>query len=60
MAYLKSAVLARMMGLQPQTLRKWRWQGKGPAFVRDGGRVLYSAKVVADWLEEQKAGKENG
>ncbi len=27
--------------LSPRTLEQWRWQGKGPRYLKIGGRVVY-------------------
>lgn len=35
-----------------QTLANWRAQGKGPAFVKIGTRVLYPLARVAQWEEK--------
>ena len=46
--------LADMLGLQPQTLRIWRSQGRGPQYIRFGGsksRVFYRKIDVEVWLE---------
>jgi hypothetical protein len=32
---------ARILGLSVKTLRRWRWAGKGPAFLKIGGAVRY-------------------
>ena len=37
----------------PGTLANWRYQGKGPAFVRLGKRVAYKGRDVLDWIESQ-------
>lgn len=34
------------------TLANWRAKGKGPAYVKIGGRVVYPLDKVAEW--EQK------
>ena len=51
--YLSSPEVARKLGLQPQTLRKWRLQGLGPQYIRLGshprGRVLYRVADVERW-----------
>ena len=44
----KMAVLAK-----PQTLRVWRSQGKGPAYLKIGSRVLYSGDTLNKWLESR-------
>lgn len=52
---LTSPNAARLLGVKPQTLRKWRYQGRGPRFVRLGtGRQSPAAYRLADleaWLE---------
>jgi hypothetical protein len=27
--------------ISPRTLEQWRWQGRGPRYLKIGGRVLY-------------------
>ena len=27
--------------ISPRTLEQWRWQGKGPRYLKLGGRVVY-------------------
>ncbi len=39
--YLTPDQLAEMWGISANTLRKWRWEGKGPKFVKLGSRVVY-------------------
>lgn len=41
---------ALSVGVAPGTLAVWRSQGRGPRFIRDGNRVLYRAKDVADYI----------
>lgn len=33
--------LASYWGVSINTLRKWRWEGKGPRFVKLGRKVVY-------------------
>lgn len=58
-AYISSPEVARRLGLKPQTLRKWRALGQGPAYVRLGGstqgRVMYSTQIIERWLAERTA-----
>lgn len=35
------------------TLRKWRWEGKGPKFLKLGRKVVYRETDIHDWLNEQ-------
>jgi excisionase family DNA binding protein len=39
------------------TLANWRYQGRGPAFVRLGKHVRYRARDLTDWIETQLTGK---
>ena len=55
--YWTSPQTARFLGLQPQTLRRWRLDGKGPAYTRLGdnkqGRILYKISEVEKWLADR-------
>lgn len=55
---LTTTDLAERLGLRPQTLRRWRWAGKGPRFVKLGpnrqGKVRYREADINTWLEESK------
>ncbi len=42
---------ARILDLSPLTLRRWRWAGKGPAFIKAGGKVLYDVADLDAWLD---------
>lgn len=33
------------------TLRKWRWEGKGPKFIKLGSRVLYRECDLRAYVE---------
>jgi hypothetical protein len=33
--------LANRWLLSPRTLEQWRWQGRGPRYLKIGGRVIY-------------------
>ncbi|NDF11810.1 MAG: DNA-binding protein [Proteobacteria bacterium] len=39
--YLTPTELAELWGISENTLRKWRWEGKGPRYVKLGERVVY-------------------
>lgn len=45
-AYLTSKELADRWRLADQTLANWRHAGKGPPFIRVGGRVLYPIEGI--------------
>jgi hypothetical protein len=38
--------LARRWGLSTRTLERWRMEGRGPAFMKLGGRVIYRAEDI--------------
>ena len=44
---------AKLIGIRPRSLRNWRAQGTGPAFVY-AGRVTYKIAAVLDYLNERE------
>ncbi|MCC3653215.1 helix-turn-helix domain-containing protein [Streptomyces sp. S07_1.15] len=57
---LTPAQAAAEMGVSPQTLANWRWQGIGPAYIKltpgRGGRIRYTRAAVEAWLRERTTG----
>ncbi|WP_367137106.1 MULTISPECIES: helix-turn-helix transcriptional regulator [Streptomyces] len=57
---LTPAEAAHRIGIAPGTLKNWSARGKGPRRYRMsptfGGRVRYSEREVATFVEEVKAG----
>ena len=51
--YLTSKDAAEFLCVSPLTLRKWRWEGKGPQFVKAGRKVLYRLQDIEDWISGQ-------
>ena len=47
---------ARYLGMKPQTLAKWVTQGKGPRYVRVGGRVFYFKADLDSFIQEGMQG----
>ena len=46
-----------LTGLRVKTLQRWRLIGKGPRFVRLGGRcVRYPADLLRVWVISQEGG----
>lgn len=35
------------------TLAHWRSEGRGPAYIKIGGKVAYRGRALNDWLEER-------
>ena len=52
--YVTHEELAVFLGIQKDTLKKWRCDGKGPSHVKFGRRTLYPKADVLDWLETQR------
>lgn len=51
---LTTAEAARFLRIQPQTLRRWRCEGRGPRFIKLGGnRCLYRRSDVNEFLSER-------
>lgn len=53
---LTQAEIALICRVQPETVKKWRSQGKGPRWIPMGRSVLYTAGDFAEWLEARRAG----
>jgi excisionase family DNA binding protein len=50
--YLTTAEVAALCRTSPETIRFWRYVGKGPASFKVGRKVLYDADAVEAWLKE--------
>ena len=42
---------AYALGLKVATLRRWRWAGKPPRFLKIGSAVRYDPRVLAEFIE---------
>lgn len=40
--------------IKPQTLRAWRFRGKGPAYLRPGGRIRYRTSDLDLFVEDSR------
>jgi len=49
---LTPKTLADRWNMKPNTLKDWRWKGRGPKFIKIGGRVLYRLMDVEDYETE--------
>ena len=51
-SYMTTAELAGICRTSPETIRFWRYVGKGPAWFKIGRKVLYDADAVEAWLKK--------
>lgn len=52
---IKPAQLSALLRVSTKTLAMWRCKGKGPVFIKVGGRVMYPEDRVRSWLVENEA-----
>lgn len=52
---LTPAETAALLKVHVDTLRRWRAEGRGPAYVRAGRFYRYWQSAVLRWLEENPA-----
>jgi len=45
---------ARVIGVSVQTIRRWRYDGGGPDFLRLGGSIRYREADVEKWMAAQR------
>lgn len=45
-----------MLLLSPHALRRWRFEGKGPKWLKLGSAVRYKLEDVGDWLRTLPSG----
>jgi hypothetical protein len=50
---------AAIFGLQPDTLKKWRSRGTGPAFLRLGRAIRYDSVDIAVYLGSRRVAPSN-
>lgn len=43
---------AEILGRSPATLKRWRYEGVGPAYVEMEGRVSYDVAVLIEYINE--------
>jgi len=45
--------VARVLRVDTKTLANWRYLGRGPGFMKDGGVVRYSREALTAWMRER-------
>jgi predicted DNA-binding transcriptional regulator AlpA len=48
--FISAKQAARMLGLHPNTLCKWRISGTGPRYIKAGRTVKYRVTEIENWL----------
>jgi hypothetical protein len=51
---ISEAEAAQALGLSKQTLRRWRWAGKGPHFLKIEGAVRYDPNDLAEFISASR------
>jgi predicted site-specific integrase-resolvase len=52
--YLRSKDLAELLHLTTRTLSRWRQEGKGPDFHREGRTIFYRSDDVDSWSRAKR------
>src|SRR5262245_56506687 len=50
-ASLNSVAAARRIGVKPETLCRWRLEGRGPRYAKTGKCIRYAAETLDEWLK---------
>lgn len=45
--------VSEILCISPKTLRKWRWEGKGPRFIKTGHKVAYHPNDINTYIQQQ-------
>lgn len=51
---LDTEAAAAYIAHSPETMAKWRWLGRGPAYAKIGGRIVYRRASLDRWLAEHE------
>lgn len=46
--------LADRWNIEPNTLSQWRWNKKGPTFVKEGRKISYHLEDVENFEKQQR------
>jgi predicted site-specific integrase-resolvase len=50
LGFVAEGQAARFLGVSVQTLRNWRCQGRGPAYIKKGRMVRYAMQDLMDYM----------
>lgn len=51
---LKEQEVADILSMKVSTLRRWRWSGDGPAFLKIGEAVRYDPQTIRMYIASSK------
>lgn len=51
---LPQRAVAKMLGVTPRTLERWRQIGEGPVFIRVGDLCRYRIDDLESWLDARR------
>lgn len=57
---MTTAELADCLKVEPKTLTNWRYLGRGPAYVKDGGLVRCRREDLEAWTREHTVDPQAG
>lgn len=50
--FLSTSALANRWDIKAATLKQWRWNGRGPTYLKLGRRVMYRLQDVEQFEQE--------
>jgi hypothetical protein len=53
-SHFSQTVLADRWCISPRTLERWRWLKLGPAYIKVGGRVVYTLEDIEAYEARQR------
>ncbi len=56
---LDETAAAQALRLQPKTLCRWRFERRGPAYIKLGGAVRYRSADLADFVTRNRVAQDD-
>jgi hypothetical protein len=44
-------IAAKIIGSKPATMRRWRFEGRGPRYLKLGGKVFYAVSDLDSYVD---------
>ena len=58
-ALLNEKRVAETLGMSLAALRRWRYERRGPGYLKIGSAVRYRPEVLREWVESCAVGDQN-